>query len=84
MQIDILPNMSKEDLIDLLENHWGTFYYRTIHDSFIGIINKKLIPTLLKYCGIRNIHMPCQDISWQEKEKIFNTLKKLDFYNNRN
>ncbi|MBO0533392.1 NAD(P)/FAD-dependent oxidoreductase [Clostridium botulinum] len=79
LQIDILPNMSKEDLIDLLENHWGTFYYRTIHDSFIGIINKKLIPTLLKYCGIRNIHMPCQDISWQEKEKIFNTLKNWTF-----
>lgn len=79
LQIDILPNMSKEELINLLENHWGTFYYRTIHDSFIGIINKKLIPTLLKYCGIKNIHMPCQDISWQEKEKIFNTLKNWTF-----
>ncbi|AVP66046.1 aminoacetone oxidase family FAD-binding enzyme [Clostridium botulinum] len=79
LQIDILPNMSKEELINLLENHWGTFYYRTIHDSFIGIINKKLIPTLLKYCGIKNIHIPCQDISWQEKEKIFNTLKNWTF-----
>ena len=79
LQIDILPNMSKEELINLLENHWGTFYYRTIHDSFIGIINKKLIPTLLKYCGIKNIHMPCQDISWQEKEKIFHTLKNWTF-----
>ncbi|EPY2272641.1 NAD(P)/FAD-dependent oxidoreductase [Clostridium sporogenes] len=79
LQIDILPNMSKEDLINLLENHWGTFYYRTIHDSFIGIINKKLIPTLLKYCGIKNIHMPCQDIAWQEKEKIFHTLKNWTF-----
>lgn len=79
LQIDILPNMNKEDLINLLENHWGTFYYRTIHDSFIGIINKKLIPTLLKYCGIKNIHMPCQDIAWQEKEKIFHTLKNWTF-----
>ena len=79
LQIDLLPNMSKEDLINLLENHWGTFYYITIHDSFIGIINKKLIPTLLKYCGIKNIHMPCQDIAWQEKEKIFHTLKNWTF-----
>ncbi len=44
LKIDMLPNMSKEDLIDLLENHWGTFYYRSIYASFIGIINKKLIP----------------------------------------
>ncbi|NFE20997.1 NAD(P)/FAD-dependent oxidoreductase [Clostridium botulinum] len=79
LQIDMFPNMSKENIINLLENHWGTFYYRTIHDSFIGIINKKLITTLLKYCGIKNIHMPCQDITWQEKEKIFHALKNWTF-----
>ncbi|WP_434292085.1 NAD(P)/FAD-dependent oxidoreductase [Clostridium botulinum] len=79
LEIDMFPNMSKENIINLLENHWGTFYYRTIHDSFIGIINKKLIPTLLKYCGIKNIHMPCQDITWQEKEKIFYALKNWTF-----
>lgn len=79
LEIDMFPNMSKENIINLLENHWGTFYYRTIHDSFIGIINKKLIPTLLKYCGIKNIHMPCQDITWQEKEKIFHALKNWIF-----
>ncbi|KEI73809.1 flavoprotein [Clostridium botulinum A2 117] len=79
LQIDMFPNMSKENIINLLENHWGTFYYRTIHDSFIGIINKKLIPTLLKYCGIKNIHMPCQDITWQEKERIFHALKNWIF-----
>ncbi|KGO15093.1 NAD(P)/FAD-dependent oxidoreductase [Clostridium botulinum] len=79
LEIDMFPNMSKENIINLLENHWGAFYYRTIHDSFIGIINKKLIPTLLKYCGIKNIHMPCQDITWQEKEKIFHALKNWTF-----
>ncbi|MFV3013839.1 NAD(P)/FAD-dependent oxidoreductase [Clostridium botulinum] len=79
LEIDMFPNMSKENIINLLENHWGTFYYRTIYDSFIGIINKKLIPTLLKYCGVKNIHMPCQDITWQEKEKIFHALKNWTF-----
>ncbi|EJP6474003.1 NAD(P)/FAD-dependent oxidoreductase [Clostridium botulinum] len=79
LKVDMLPNMSKENLMNLLENHWGTFHYRSIYDSFIGIINKKLIPTLLKYCSIKNIHIPCQDITWQEKEKIFNTLKNWTF-----
>ncbi|ACA56410.1 NAD(P)/FAD-dependent oxidoreductase [Clostridium botulinum] len=79
LEIDMFPNMSKENIINLLENHWGTFYYRTIYDSFIGIINKKLIPTLLKYCGVKNIHMPCQDITCQEKEKIFHALKNWTF-----
>ncbi|EJO5348146.1 NAD(P)/FAD-dependent oxidoreductase [Clostridium botulinum] len=79
VSVDILPDMNKENLINLLENHWGTFYYRSIHDSFIGILNKKLIPILLKHCGIKNIHIPCQDITWKEKEKIFDILKNWTF-----
>lgn len=79
LTLDMIPNINEESLINLLENHWGTFYYRSIHDSLIGIINKKLIPILLKYCGIKNIHMPCEDISWIEKEKIFHTLKNWEF-----
>lgn len=79
LEVDMFPNMSTENLISLLENHWGTFSYRSIHDSFIGIINKKLIPTLLKYCDITNVHKPCYDINWEEKNKIYNTLKNWRF-----
>lgn len=79
LKIDIMSNMSLDHLKDFLENHWGAFGYRTVHDSFIGILNKKLIPTLLKECYIDNIHKSCWDLTWNEKENIYRHLKAWEF-----
>jgi predicted Rossmann fold flavoprotein len=47
IHLDLFPSMKESDLVEFLENHFGTFSYRSVHDSLIGIINKKLIPILL-------------------------------------
>lgn len=77
--IDMMPNLNKEDLIEFLENHWGLFNYRSVFTSFIGLINKKIIPILLKEASINNIHKPCFELQWQEKQKIFDLLKNWTF-----
>lgn len=79
LTIDMMPNFDKEALIEFLENHWALFSYRSILDSFIGIINKKIIPTLLREASITNIHKPCYELTWKEKDKIFFLLKNWDF-----
>lgn len=79
LTIDMMPNLNKEALIEFLENHWALFSYRSILDSFIGLINKKIIPTLLKEASITNIHKPCCELTWKEKDKIFFLLKNWDF-----
>ncbi|NFF60803.1 NAD(P)/FAD-dependent oxidoreductase [Clostridium botulinum] len=79
LKVDMMSTISKENLIEFLENHWGVFGYRSIHDSFIGIINKKIIPILLKESGIDNMHKPCWNLTWQEKNSIFNILKTWEF-----
>ncbi|WP_315117091.1 NAD(P)/FAD-dependent oxidoreductase [uncultured Clostridium sp.] len=79
ISIDINPNTTKEQLSFFLENHWGTFSYRSLHDSLIGIVNKKLIPILLKECSISDIHKPCYQLSWKEKNSIISLLKKWNF-----
>ncbi|MCY6372122.1 NAD(P)/FAD-dependent oxidoreductase [Clostridium ganghwense] len=79
LKIDMMPNLSSEKLEDFLENHWGVFGYRSVHDSFIGIINKKIIPVLLKESGLDNIHKPCWELSWDEKKNIYNLLKEWKF-----
>ncbi|AWI07459.1 NAD(P)/FAD-dependent oxidoreductase [Clostridium drakei] len=79
LTIDMMPNLDKEALIEFLENHWALFSYRSILDSFIGIINKKIIPTLLKEASITNIHKPCYELTWKEKNKIFFLLKNWGF-----
>lgn len=77
--VDMMPNFSKASLKDFLENHWGTFSYRSVHDSLIGIINKKLIPILLKEANISSMHKPCFELTWLEIENIIKLLKQWTF-----
>lgn len=79
LEIDMLPSYSKERLIELLENHWGMFNYRSIHDSLIGILNKKVIPILLNEAMIKNIHKPCYELTWKEKDNIYKLIKCWKF-----
>ncbi|PRR71145.1 hypothetical protein CPAL_18060 [Clostridium thermopalmarium DSM 5974] len=79
LKVDMLINLSIDELKDFLENHWGIFGYRSVHDSFIGIINKKIIPILLKESGVDNIHKPCWELNWNEKEAIYKLLKSWEF-----
>ena len=79
IKIDLMGNLSKKALIDFFENHWATFSYRSVHDSLIGILNKKLIPILLKEAGLISIHKPCSDLGWEEKKNLFKLLKEWEF-----
>jgi flavoprotein, HI0933 family len=79
LTIDMMPDLSRADLIEFLENHWGIFNYRSILNSFVGLVNKKIIPILLKEASITNIHKPCYELDWSEKQKIFDILKSWTF-----
>lgn len=77
--IDMFPNMERKTLEEFLENHIGMFSYRSIHDSLIGIVNKKLIPIVLKECGIEDIHKPAFELQWNEKKNLLDILKNWKF-----
>lgn len=79
LEIDLMPDISNDDLSVFLENHFGVFSYRSIHDTFIGLINKKLITTFLKDCGLKNIHSIVSDLEWKEKKEILKNLKHWKF-----
>ncbi len=79
LNLDMMYTMSLEEVENFLEGRWAMFSYRSVYDSFIGVINKKLIPTLLKEAGIMNIHKPCSDLTWSEKKSIYNLLKCWKF-----
>lgn len=79
LKVDMLPNLSVDDVENFLETHWALFGHRAIADSFIGIINKKLIPILLKEAGVSDIHKPCWELDWKEKKSIYALLKGWEF-----
>ena len=77
--IDMLPTISYEDLVKFLDNHWSVFANRSVYNSFTGIINKKIIPIILKEAKIDDIHKSCCDLSMDEKNTIYNLLKQWKF-----
>ncbi|MOA03138.1 hypothetical protein D3C78_1226250 [compost metagenome] len=80
LSVDLMPARTEEEVIDFLEMHWGTFGHRAVTESFIGIINKKLIPVLMKEACID--HQPnllCQDLSWKTRKVLHRIMKKWDF-----
>lgn len=80
LSVDLMPERTEEELIDFLEIHWGIFGHRTVADSLIGIVSKKLIPVLLKEAGIdQQLHLLCQDLSWKTKKIFYKILKRWEF-----
>ena len=77
--VDMLPNEEINDIENFLEGHFAMFSYRPVIDSLIGVINKKLIPTVLKSANISNLHMPCYELDWNNKRDIVSILKSWKF-----
>jgi len=79
LKVNMMYHKTIEELEDFLEAHWAIFNYRSVTESFIGIINKKIVPILLKEAGVSDIHKPCMDLDWKEKKNILKLLSDWEF-----
>lgn len=79
LSVDMFPDETKEDVENFFTTHFSVFSYREISSSLIGTINKKLIPTLLKDSGIKDIHVPCGNIDWKYINILISKFKRWDF-----
>jgi len=80
LSLEIMPERTEDEVVDFLENHWAMFGHRTVAASFIGILNRKLIPVLMKEAGIdHEPNLLCQDLSWKTKKILYRLMKQWDF-----
>lgn len=79
VRVDMFPSESKEEVESFFAGHFSIFNYREISSALIGVINKKLISTILKDVGIKDIHLPCSNIEWKFIDGLINKFKKWDF-----
>ena len=77
--VDMMPNKSLKELEDFLEGHFAVFSCREVINSLIGVVNKKMIPILLREAGIDNLHKPCYELTWKEKKALINLMKSWEF-----
>ncbi len=69
-----LLNSDYDHILDFFETHFAVFSYRSISDNLIGIINKKLIPIILKECGITDIHIPTYSVEYEYRYRLYKLL----------
>ena len=79
IRLDMFPYENKEDIENFFATHFSVFNYREISSALIGVINKKLISTILKDAGIKDIHLPCGNIDWRYINGLIDKFKKWDF-----
>lgn len=79
IQLDLFPDYSSEQLEILLHTRWGYDPDKSLDFSFVGFINKRLIPVILLEAGIKNIQKPCKEVQEHEKRQILKILKSWTF-----
>ncbi|WP_294375737.1 NAD(P)/FAD-dependent oxidoreductase [uncultured Clostridium sp.] len=77
--VDMFPDESIEDVENFFSSHLSMFNHREICSALIGTVHKKLIPTLLKDSGIKDIHSPCSNIDWKDINTLISKFKQWKF-----
>lgn len=79
LKVTIIDTLSKEDLRTLLNARFKNAPKKTIEFSLVGLVNKRLIPVLLKEAGITDLKSPAASISNSDIEKIAHILTDWRF-----
>ena len=79
IKLDMMDDKNLDDVSNFFYGHLAMFSHRSISNSLIGVVNKKLIPILLKDIGINDIHTPCYDIDWKYQSDLIKRMKDWKF-----
>lgn len=75
IEVDMFPDYDYKKLLDLINLRFSYQYDRPLDFSFVGLINKRLIPVILKESKIHNVNRTCSEVSNKEIERITKLLK---------
>ncbi len=79
VSVDMFPKSSKIDLYELLSARFNKIGYKSLEDSLIGLVNKKLIPVILMEAGFEDTNKKCGKLNKKEIFKIIDILKEWKF-----
>ncbi len=78
LNINLLPDLSKEKIEKTLFEFLSNHPERTISEILIGLLNKRLIPAVLKSSNI-DIHKKSKLVLREEVERIIKTISSFEF-----
>lgn len=79
LRLTILNSMNREELRNLLIKRFSFMPQKTLAFSLVGLINKRLIPVILKEAGLTDLKRTVASLTVQEREKILEILQDWRF-----
>jgi predicted Rossmann fold flavoprotein len=79
LKISILDTMSEDEVLKLIERRFQADLNKTVEFSFVGLINKRLIPVILQQAGISDLKRSVSVITPKERERIVRILTDWRF-----
>lgn len=77
--IDMFPDKTKLELYDILNIRFVDIGYKSLEESLVGFINKKLISVILYEAGFEDLNRKCGKLNKKEIFKIIDVLKEWKF-----
>lgn len=79
LKLNLVSHLTRGALAELLGQRYQCQGHKSAEFSFVGFLNKKLIPVILREAGIGDINKPVADLTDREKEGILNMLQDWQF-----
>lgn len=77
LQLDMFPELTFEELKALVNKKVQLDNLKGIDFCLVGLVNKKLIPIILKLSGIEDLHLVSSQITETQLNNIVSNMKKL-------
>lgn len=79
IKVVLINHLPKDKLINYVTKRWQENPEKNVPFSFVGFINKQLMPVLLKQAGIEDSNKPVAHLTTREKEDIISILQDWRF-----
>ena len=79
VRVSLMPDYSKNEIIDILKERRTLYKDNSIEDFFLGMFNNKLSVALLKVGKMGSFNRKCNDISKKEIENLARLINEFDF-----
>lgn len=77
LALDLFPEFSMEQLLTLIHQKLKLVPEKEMDFCLVGLVNKKLIPTLLKLAGFDELHKPAREVRAEEIDRLVLSMKEL-------
>ncbi|SDK93352.1 BaiN/RdsA family NAD(P)/FAD-dependent oxidoreductase [Natronincola ferrireducens] len=78
IRLNMFPHLTEKELMELLEIRLGYQPQKPLDFSFIGLLNKRLIPVVLKEAGVKELQKKCGEVSQKELKNIIKILRQWE------